>query len=152
MIVLAAADSGSEWWVASIWIPTLLSGVVSGVVVAFFHHYFVWRKQRNVEARQSVFDAAVAALAMYEADTMNVKLQSDKPSAGSVTPETNLRDETKIAMSKALALVPVFFSKAASDAFKAAFSSRLGLKNIPNPDYYTAVERAKSLLANEIDP
>jgi hypothetical protein len=65
---------------------------------------FIWCEQKTAEARKQVFDEAVKAIAMLEADTLN--------SGGKAF---QIRQETTDQMQKALALVEAFFSGAAFD-------------------------------------
>jgi hypothetical protein len=80
----------------------VVGGIISPIVLALLQHYFIWRKQKTAEARKQVFDDAVPAIALLEADALK--------GAGETRPETN--DQVQ----KALALVEAFFSAEAFGA------------------------------------
>jgi hypothetical protein len=55
-------------------------------------------------------------------------------------------------MTKALAMVPAFFSPEAASAYRAAFTTSLGPKNVPNSEFYERQSKAMQILAREIRP
>jgi hypothetical protein len=130
----------------------LLAGIVGGTIVAVAQHYLVWHEQQQFQIKKSVFDDAVGALTMYEADAMNMELQASNVGVGDVRPETKFREPTNISMAKALALVPAFFSPKTAHAYMIAYGAKLSLKNIPNSDYYERRDKAVRLLAAELRP
>jgi hypothetical protein len=87
---------------------TLFSGLIAGITIVLVQHLFLWSYQRRLDLRRSAFDAAVAAIGLFETDAMDLRLQAEKPTAMGLASTVALRDETKIAMGKALALVPAF--------------------------------------------
>ena len=79
-----------------------LGGILSPLLLALLQHHFIWRAQKTTEARKAVFDEAVKAIAMFEADTLKQPM--------------TIRQETTDQMQKALALVEAFFSPKAFNA------------------------------------
>lgn len=131
---------------------TFISAVIGGLTVVLVQHFILWRYQRRMDLRQSAFEDALTALSRFETDAMDLKRQSEKTSYGGLVRNVELRDETNVAMAKALALVPAFFSKPTADAYKEVFSAGLSVKNVPNDEYYKRVEEVMPLLAKEVDP
>ena len=100
----------------------IIGGIISPFVLAFLQQHIIWRAQTRFEIKQATFDEAVLALAMYEADALDINLQANKPVVGGVTPQIHFRlDEIRI--QKALALVEAFFSHATFSAFSDALSA-----------------------------
>jgi hypothetical protein len=115
-------------------------------------HYIVWREQQHFQTKKSVFDDAIDALALYEADAMNIELQATNVGAEGIRPITKFRDATSIEMTKALALVPVYFSAEAAQAYSSAYNAQLSPKSVPNSAYYERRGEATRLLAAELRP
>jgi len=80
----------------------VLGGIISPLLLALLQHHFIWRAQRTTEARKAVFDEAIKAIAMLEADMLKAA--------------PAVRQETTDQVQKALALVEAFFSRDAFDA------------------------------------
>ena len=133
-------------------LEAVVGGIVSGTIVAVVQHYVVWREQQHFQTKKSVFDNAVGALALYETDAMNIELQATNVGAEGIRPVTKFRDATSIEMTKALALVPVYFSAEAAQAYRSAYNAQLGPKSIPNSAYYERRDEAARLLAAELRP
>jgi hypothetical protein len=133
-------------------IEAILGGIVSGTIVAAVQHYFVWLEQQHFHIKKSVFDDAVTALSMYEADAMSIDLQAANHGAGGIRPLTKFQDATSLQIAKALALVPVYFSPEAALVYKIALASQLTQTNVPNSEYYARRDEAVRLLATELRP
>lgn len=119
-------------------LQTLLSGVVGfvdGVAALWAQQRFVWRPQKRTELRNKVFDDAMTALAMYESDALDAKLQGGKQAEYSGTgyiPHIACRRETWIALQKSLLQVKSFFSEEAFAAYSLATRADIQLSNIPH--------------------
>ena len=135
---------------------SFFSAVVGGLTVVLVQHFILWRYQRRMDLKKAAFEDALTALSLYETDAMDVNLQkaelSEEAKKAGITPKLKLRDETNIAMAKALALTPAFFSKPTSDKFADVFSAGISLDNVPNDKYYAVLKEAMPMLAKEVDP
>jgi len=49
----------------------LPAGIISPILLAWLQHHFIWCTQRTADVRKLVFDEAVKAIAMFEADALN---------------------------------------------------------------------------------
>jgi|SoiMethySBSTD1v2_1073268.scaffolds.fasta_scaffold533807_1 hypothetical protein len=78
----------------------LLAGIVGGTIVAVAQHYLVWHEQQQFQIKKSVFDDAVGALTMYEADAMNMELQASNVGVGDVGPKRNFESRPILAWRK----------------------------------------------------
>jgi hypothetical protein len=81
---------------------SFLGGIISPLLLSWLQHQYIWRAQKTAEARKAVFDDAIKAIAMFEADVLK-RLET-------------IRQETADQMQKALALVEAFFSQEAFEA------------------------------------
>jgi hypothetical protein len=81
---------------------SFLGGILSPLVLAWLQHRLIWRTQKTAEARKTVFDEAVNAIGMFEADAQKQPV--------------TFRQETTDRMQKALALVEACFSPEAFNA------------------------------------
>jgi hypothetical protein len=129
----------------------ILAGIISPLVLAFLQQYVIWKPQKRIEIKQAAFDEAVLALAMYEADALDINLQANKPVAGGLTLKTNFRPETTNQIQKALAMVEAFFSPKAFSAFSAALSSGLSIEGIPNEKHSKQRTQALRRMADELE-
>lgn len=89
---------------------------------------------------------------MYEADAMNIELQASNDGVGGIRHLTKLRDPTNLQMTKALALVPAFFTPEAANSYKSVYGANLSSQNVPNSVFYERSDVAVRLLAIELAP
>jgi hypothetical protein len=101
----------------------LVAGILSPLLLSFLQQRVIWRAQKNTEIKLKAFDEAMEALAMYEADALDVELQANKASGGGLQLVTNFRQETKNQIQKSLALVEAFFNEGTFKAYSAVLSS-----------------------------
>ena len=128
----------------------LIAGIISPLVLSFLQQRVIWRAQKQTEIRTKTFDEAVQALAMYEADALDVQLQANTPTGLGLRPVTNFREETRIQMQKSLALVEAFFNEETSQAYRDALSSGVSLDKIPNEEFSKRRTRAIRSMADEL--
>lgn len=128
-----------------------IAGGAGGAVALWVQQRFVWRPQKRTELRNKVFDDAMTALAMYESDALDAKLQSDKATEYSGTgyvPHTALRKETWVALQKSQLQVKAFFSQ---DAFAAySLASRADIRIGNHDGFADKSDRAINLMAKEL--
>jgi len=128
----------------------LVAGILSPLLLSFLQQRVIWRAQKNTEIKIKVFDEAMQALAMYEADALDVELQANVPSGGGLRPITHFRQETKNQIQKSLALVEAFFNEQTFGAYSEALSSGVSLNTIPNKQHTDRRTRAIRLMADEL--
>jgi hypothetical protein len=68
-----------------------LGGILSPILLALLQYHLIWRAQKTAEVRKTVFDEAVNAIGMFEADAQKQPV--------------TFRQETTDRIQKALALV-----------------------------------------------
>jgi len=132
-------------------ISGIIGGIISPFVLAFLQQYIIWQPQKRLELKQTAFDEAVQALAMYEADALDIEVQANKPSVEGLTPQTHFRPETKNQIQKALALVEAFFNQDTFSAFSSALSSGLSVASIPNVEHSKRRTKALQCMAKELE-
>jgi len=124
-------------------IVSMLAGFVGGIGAAWAQHWFAWRPQSRMELLRKAFDEAVSALAMYEADAYDPRLQEDRRRF------IEFRKETGVQMQRARALVQAFFSEQAFIAFCEALDAT-DVASVPNSDFTAKRTRALQLMANYV--
>jgi hypothetical protein len=50
----------------------LVAGILSPLLLSFLQQRVIWRAQKQTEIKTKIFDEAMLALAMYEADALDV--------------------------------------------------------------------------------
>ena len=128
----------------------LIAGIVSPILLSFLQQRIVWRVQKQIEIKTKAFDEAMQALAMYEADALDVEFQANKPSGVGVQPRTHFRQETIHQIQKSLALIEAFFNEETFIAFSEALSSGVTLETIPNERHSERRTKAIRLMADEL--
>lgn len=98
--------------------------------------------------KRSVFDEAMAAVAMYEADARRPVARS-QGSAGA-RDSLPLRESTRQKIDKALALVPEFFSPRAAQTYASIFRHGPEAVRGASRDYRSQVGTAIALLCSEL--
>lgn len=126
-------------------------GFVGGCAALWAQQRFAWKPQKRLELRNRVFEDAMTALAMFESDALDAKLQATKFDYKDLVPHVIFRTETRVAMQKTQMQVKAFFSDEAFQAFKTAINANVRLDNIPhNDDYAAKADKAIKLIAKEV--
>ena len=128
----------------------LIAGILSPLLLSFLQQRVIWRMQKQTEIKVKAFDEAMQALAMYEADALDVQLQANKPTGGGLQPVTNFRQETKNQIHKSLAMVEAFFNEETFTAYSDALSSGVSLQSIPNEKHSERRTKSIRLMADEL--
>lgn len=116
-------------------IAGLISGILSPLALSWLQHQVIWRRQKRLEMKWSVFQDAVRALSLWSRDALDPGLQASKASHQGAQRVTELRPETGELLEKSKGMVQAFFSKEAWKAYEAVLRSHIALDNIPNTDF-----------------
>ncbi len=118
----------------SIAIPSgIISGILSPLVVSWLQHKFIWKRERDIDLKNSIFRDTARALSTLERDALDPGLQGSKASPGDVTRQTEFRPETLELCQTTRSLIGAFFSPEAFEAFDKAYKSQISINNIPDP-------------------
>ena len=125
-------------------------GFIGGAAALWTQQRFAWLPQKRIELRRAVFDEAMNALARYQIDALDVKLQKAVEATGAQQPYVELRPETKVTMERARLQVHAFFPVATFEAFTRALNADVRINNIPNADFTEKSSTALKLMATDI--
>jgi hypothetical protein len=128
-----------------------LSGVISPFVVSWIQHKFIWRSQRRLEMKNSIFLDAVQALSQWSRDALDPALQAQPPAPGAkVKRVVEMRPDTAELLERSKGLVQAFFAPSVYSAYDAALKAHIALENIPNEDFEAKRTAAIVAMANEL--
>ena len=120
-------------------IYALIAGVVSGILsplaLSWLQHQVIWRRQKRLEMKWSVFQDAVRALSLWSRDALDPKLQANKASPHGAQRVTEFRPETGELIERSKGMVKAFFSKETWEAYEAVLRSDIALDKLPNTDF-----------------
>ena len=137
--------------VFSIAIPSgIVSGIISPFVVSWLKHTFIWKRQREIELKNSIFRDAARALSMLETDALDPALQSDKASYKGQARSVEARSQTFELCITVGALIDCFFTDDAIKAWKKAFDTPISIEKAPDLEFATNRSDALKRLANEL--
>lgn len=124
-----------------LWI-SLLIAIIAGVFAAVVAPIVTdllnrrrWQKQKTRELKYDVFRSAVGALASWETDALDMRLQSDKATMNGSQRVVELRPTTSQALSHYHGLIAAFFSPDVAAKYDLVLKSHISLDNIPNTDF-----------------
>lgn len=113
----------------------LISGIISPMIVSFIQHKCIWKSQKKLEIKYSIFNDVVKAMSLYMVDAVTPEIQEQKKAYKGFTRVPECRPETWELIEKSRAMVKSFFSKEASEKFEKAIKTKVSIENIPNMDY-----------------
>lgn len=128
----------------------IVGGLISPFAVLWLQHKWIWKSQRKIELRNSIFDDAVRALSQYAADALDPKIQAEKASYQGSERKVEVRPETLTLMEKAQGMVQAFFSREAFEVLDKALRTSISIETVPNSDFEKARTEAIRKLANEL--
>lgn len=131
-------------------IAGLISGIMSPLILLLIQHKLIWKRQKSLEIKYSIFIDALTALSQLATDALDPKLQSEKSSYKGFSRAVEFRPETSEVMEKSRGLVRAFFSEAASAAFDKALRSKISIDEVPCIEFEKARTDAIVLLAKEL--
>jgi hypothetical protein len=129
----------------------LIGGLLSPLVLAWLQHHFVWRAQKLIELKTSIFQDSIRALSLWAVDAMDPALQADKRPFGGLVRDVNFRPETGELMERTRGLVQAFFSPQTFALYNAALTERISHDNIPNNEFERKRTAAIRAMAREIN-
>lgn len=137
-----------------IMLETIIAGIIGGVIspfiVSFLQHKCIWRSQKKIEFKYSVFQDAVLALSQFAVDATDPAVQSDKKTYKNFARVVEARPETFSLMERSRGMVKAFFSEEAFQAFDEALKVPISIENVPNLDFERARVEAIARLAKEL--
>jgi len=137
--------------VVSVAIPAgIVSGIISPFIVSWLKHTFIWKRQRNIEFRNSIFRDAVRALSMLETDALDVALQLDKASFKGKTRSVEARPQTFELCMTVGSLIECFFTNDAFKAWEKAYKSPISIENAPDIEFMSNRSDVLKKLAQEL--
>lgn len=131
-------------------IAGLISGLISPFLLSLIQHKVIWKRQKTLEIKYSIFNDAVRALSQLSTDALDLALQSQKPKSNGLTPTIHFRTETKELIEKSRALVTAFFSQPTSRTYEEALATRISVDDIPCVEFEKNRTLAIVLLAEEL--
>lgn len=90
-------------------IAGILSGVISPLILSWLQQRVIWKNQKRLEIKFTIFQDAVRALSLWATDALDPKLQSEKVAYMGITRVTDARLETWELIEKSRGLVRAFF-------------------------------------------
>ncbi len=137
--------------VVSVAIPAgIVSGIISPFIVSWLKHTFIWKRQRNIEFKNSIFRDAVRALSMLETDALDAALQLDKASYKGKMRSVEARPQTFELCITVGSLIECFFTNDAFKAWEKAYKSPISIENAPDIEFITNRNDALKKLAKEL--
>ena len=124
----------------------LIGGIISPFVVSVLQHEVIWKRQKRLEIKYSIFNDTVRALSMSATDALDVTLQDQhKDERGRYH-----RPETKQLSQRSRGMVQAFFSEDACKAVFDAMGAKLTIKTAPSVEYEEKRTAAILKMANEL--
>lgn len=109
----------------------------------------IWKSQKKLEIKYSVFSTAVKALSQYATDALDPAMQKsiqDQP----IQRKTKTRTETDEMCQEARDMVKAFFSKETFASLEAALKTEISIQKIPNEEFENNRVRAIIAMSNEL--
>ena len=129
----------------------IISGVISPFVVSWIQHKVIWRTQKQLEMKHTIFLDAVRALSQWSRDALDPALQAqNKASGANLRRVVEMRPETAELLERSKGLVQAFFAAEVYAAYDAALRAHVALENIPNEDFEVKRTAAIVAMANEL--
>lgn len=131
-------------------IAGILSGVISPLILSWLQQRVIWKNQKRLEIKFTIFQDAVRALSLWATDALDPKLQSEKVAYMGITRVTDARLETWELIEKSRGLVRAFFSSETFSAFDEVLRTNISFQTIPNEEFERKRTKAILLMAKEI--
>ncbi|MBI4679880.1 MAG: hypothetical protein HY753_01370 [Nitrospirae bacterium] len=131
-------------------ISGFLSGVISPLFLSLLQHKVIWKKQKKLEIKYSIFNDAIRALSLYATDSLDPKLQSEKVTYKGSQRIIELRPETVELMEKSRGMIKAFFSQQADKAFSSALGETISIDDIPCTEFEEKRTNAILKLSEEL--
>ena len=128
----------------------LLSGIISPILLSFFNHNFIWRRQKAFELKHGVFELVVDALSAYESDALNPQLQKNKTQYKDAFRKIELRSETTELLEKANSMAESFFEQETYKLINETLKVAVSIESIPNTEFHKRRIKAIVAMAKEL--
>ena len=129
----------------------IISGVISPFIVSWIQHKVIWRSQKQLEMKHSIFLDSVRALSQWSRDALDPALQEQAKTSGTTVRRlVEMRPETAELLERSKGLVQAFFEPHVYAAYDAALRAHIALDNIPNEDFETKRTAAIVAMAKEL--
>lgn len=128
----------------------LVAGILSPLALSWFQHQLIWKRQKQLDLKLSVFRDAERALGLWSRDALDPDLQSSKAADRDTQPVTQYRPETAELLERSKGMVRAFFSNKTWQAYDAVLRSHIALNKIPNTDFETKRTDAIISMAREL--
>jgi len=122
----------------------MLSGIISPFIVSWLQHKVIWKSQKKLEIKYSVFNNAVKALSQFATDALDPVMQKSIPDQ-QIQRITKTRKETDEMCQETRDMVKAFFSKEAHSLLDNALRTEISIQNAPNEEFER--NRVKAIIA-----
>ncbi len=127
----------------------ILSGVISPFIVSWLQHKVIWKSQKKLEIKYSVFNNAVKALSQFATDALDPAMQKPLPDQP-VQRKTKTRKETDEMCQEARDMIKAFFSEEAHSLLNNAMRTKISIQNAPNQEFEENRVKAIIAMSNEL--
>ena len=127
----------------------ILSGIISPFIVSWVQHKVIWKSQKKLEIKYSVFNNAVKALSQFAADALDPAMQKPIPDQP-IQRKVKTRKETDEMCQEARDMVKAFFSKKAHSLLDNAMRTEISVQNAPNQVFEENRVKAIIAMSNEL--
>jgi len=122
----------------------ILSGIISPLILSWLQHKVIWRSQKKLEIKYSVFKNAVKALSQLATDALDPEMQKTRPDQ-QIQRIVKTRKETDEMCQEARDMVKSFFSIETYSLFDEAIRTEISIQNAPNQEFED--NRVKAIIA-----
>lgn len=119
----------------------IVSGIFGGIVGPFVADSLSkrrWRSQKKFELKYTAFESALNAVAAWEADALDTKLQGEKVPHQGTVPVTNRRPETAQALEHSKGLIKTWFSETVNSKYEEVLRAHISIDTLPNTEFEEA--------------
>ena len=127
----------------------ILSGIISPFIVSWLQHKVIWKSQKKLEIKYSVFNNAVKALSHFATDALDPVMQKPIPDQP-IQRITKTRKQTDEMCQEARDMVKAFFSKEAHSLLDNAMRTEVSIQNTPNQEFEENRVKAIIAMSNEL--
>ena len=122
----------------------IVSGIISPFILSLFQHKVIWKSQKKLEIKYSVFNKAVKTLSQFATDALDPFLQQNVPGQEKQR-ILKTRKETDELCQESRDMVKAFFSEKTCSLFNEALKTDISLQNVPNIEFED--NRVKAIIA-----
>jgi len=116
-------------------IVAIIASIFAPWMMLQFQLRKIWKVQKKIEVKYSIYEDAVKALSKLSADALNPELQDQKPTYQGLSMNLHLRPETNELIEKSRMMVRAFFSDEASSNYNKALGTKISIEEYPNQEF-----------------